>query len=154
MNIGSRIREVRKELGLSQEELAEKTGLNRSYLSLVENGRSSPTFEFIERISKGLGLDIRALILGEKFERYEDDTGDESWIYPGLKEFLTDEDSMILMNPTEEEINVLRGIRFAGRFWPSKEFFRQALIDYRKHQRSQRGIHTEPGKNSSVANHS
>jgi transcriptional regulator with XRE-family HTH domain len=136
-------------LGLSQEELAEKTGLNRSYLSLVENGRSSPTFEFIERISRGVGLDIRALILGEKFERFEDDAGDEAWIYPGLKDFLSDEDSMILMNPAEEEINILRGIRFAGRFLPSREFFRQALIDYRKHMRSQRGVHPEPGKNSS-----
>lgn len=148
MNIGRRIREVRRELGLSQEELAEKIGLNRSYLSLVENGRSSPTFEFIERVSRGLGIDIRSLILGEKFERYEDDVGNESWIYPGLKDFLTDDETMILMNPTEEEINALRGIRFAGRFWPSKEFFRQALIDYRKQQRSRRGVHSESGESA------
>jgi transcriptional regulator with XRE-family HTH domain len=147
VNIGQRIREVRRELELSQEELAEKIGLNRSYLSLVENGKSSPTFEFIERVATGLGIDIRSLILGEKFERYEDDAGDESWVYPGLKELLSDDDTMILMNPTEEEINVLRGIRFAGRFWPSKEFFRQALIDYRKHRRSQRGVHSETGEN-------
>jgi len=146
VNIGQRIREVRKELGLSQEELAEKTGLNRSYLSLVENGRSSPTFEFIERVSRGLGMDIRTLILGERFERYEDDGGHESWIYPGLKDFLTDEDTMILMNPTEEEILALRGIRFAGKFLPSKDFFRQALLEYRKHKRSHLGVHSESGE--------
>ena len=148
MDIGKRIREVRKELGLSQEELAVKIGLNRSYLSLVENGKSSPTFEFIERVSRGLGLDIRSLILGEKFEHYEDEIGNEAWIYPGLKEFLTDDEMLILMNPTEEEISALRGIRFVGRFWPSKEFFRQALLDYRKHRRSQRGIHPESGEDS------
>ena len=146
MNIGQRIREVRKERGLSQEELAEKIGLNRSYLSLVENGRSSPTFEFIERVSRGLEIDIRSLILGERFVRYEDDVGHESWIYPGLKDFLTDEETMILMNPTEDEILALKGIRFAGRFLPSKEFFRQALLDYRKHKRSYLGIHSEFGE--------
>ena len=146
MNIGRRIREVRRELGLSQEDLAEKIGMNRSYLSLVENGRSSPTFEFIERVSGGLGIDIRSLILGEKFEKYEDDVGNESWIYPGLKELLSDDDIMIIMNPTEEEIDALKGIRFAGRFWPSKEFFRQALIEYRKQRRSRSGVYSEPGE--------
>lgn len=38
--VGERIEELRKDRGLTQEELAEKAGLNRSYFWDIENGRN------------------------------------------------------------------------------------------------------------------
>ncbi|WP_395893986.1 helix-turn-helix domain-containing protein [Bacillus safensis subsp. safensis] len=46
----------RKESGLSQEEFAEVMGFTGSYISRIENGKISPTFKSLERISKQVGI--------------------------------------------------------------------------------------------------
>ena len=38
-DVGNRIRELRKTLGISQEKLAEIAGIDRTYLASVENGK-------------------------------------------------------------------------------------------------------------------
>ena len=45
--IGLRIMQRRKELGLSQEKLAEKLGISKNHLSNIERGKYIPTTEFI-----------------------------------------------------------------------------------------------------------
>ena len=130
--IGQRIREARRKAGLSQEALADKISVNRSYLSLVENGKSSPTFEFVEKIAKGIDLRVEDIILGEQGRYLFYDAEDEAPMYDGLSELLQDHHQMILMNITDEEIDVLRTIRLNSRIRPSKEFFIQALLDFRK----------------------
>lgn len=130
--IGARIREARKHAGLSQEALADRIRVNRSYLSLVENGKSSPTFEFVEKIAGGIGLRVEDIILGERGRYLVYDTDDEAPMYEGLSELLQDEGQMILMNITDEEVDILRSIRLNSRIRPSKEFFIQALLDFRK----------------------
>lgn len=130
--IGERIRKARKQANMSQEALADKIGVNRSYLSLVENGKSSPTFEFVEKIAGGIDLRVEDIILGEKGRYLVYDSEDEAPMYDGLQELLQDQHQVILMNITEEEIDILRTIRLNSRIRPSKEFFIQALLDYRK----------------------
>jgi hypothetical protein len=53
-------------------------------------------------------------------------------MYDGLAELLQDESQRLMMNITEEEVELLRTIRLNSRIRPSKQFFIQALLDYRK----------------------
>jgi transcriptional regulator with XRE-family HTH domain len=48
--IGSVLRQKREKLGISQEELAERAGVDRTYISILERGLKSPTLETLERI--------------------------------------------------------------------------------------------------------
>lgn len=62
IELGIEISRRRKLLNLSQEELAFSAGLHRTYISLVERGRKSPTIVTLESISKSLGISISDLI--------------------------------------------------------------------------------------------
>jgi transcriptional regulator with XRE-family HTH domain len=59
---GRAIRETRKEQGLSQEGLALKTGLDRSYMGGVERGDNNVTLLKAYAIAKALGLSLSELI--------------------------------------------------------------------------------------------
>jgi transcriptional regulator with XRE-family HTH domain len=48
MDIGKRLRELREADGLSQNDIEDRTGLLRTYISHVENGHSTPTLEVLE----------------------------------------------------------------------------------------------------------
>jgi len=56
--IADRVRALRSERGLSLEELAEKSAVSRSMLSLVERGESSPTAVVLDKIAAGLGVSL------------------------------------------------------------------------------------------------
>jgi transcriptional regulator with XRE-family HTH domain len=53
-------REVR---GLSQESLADLSGLSRTFISEIERGNASPTLDVLIRISNGLGVKLSELIV-------------------------------------------------------------------------------------------
>ena len=53
--LGGRVKELRKAAGLTQEELAEKTGLPQSHISRIENAELSPTNMTLQKIAKALG---------------------------------------------------------------------------------------------------
>jgi transcriptional regulator with XRE-family HTH domain len=55
-SLGAAIRHYRRQAGLSQAELAESTGLHRSYLSELEQGRETEQVKRIIRILKELGV--------------------------------------------------------------------------------------------------
>lgn len=65
--IGQRIREIRKSRNLTQRELADRVGINFTYLSRVENDRlddeQTPREETIQRIAKALQTDPDELLL-------------------------------------------------------------------------------------------
>ncbi|MBR4561087.1 MAG: helix-turn-helix transcriptional regulator [Bacteroidales bacterium] len=60
---GKTIADIRKKQGLSQEELAEKCSLHRTYIGAIERGEKSPTLNTIDRIANGLGIHIKDLFL-------------------------------------------------------------------------------------------
>jgi len=140
MSLGLNIRLARTRARLSQEELARRAGLNRTYLSQVENGHSDPTTSVVARLAEALGVSLADLLPGpppdpEPASRFTTDP--DECIYPGLLDFLADERARLLMNPTAEEIGILKSIRFQDRFQPSRQFFIDALFDIRRHRHSE-----------------
>ena len=56
------LRRLREKAGLSQEELAARAGLARTYISGIENGRRNPTIIVLHDIAVQLGTDPRELL--------------------------------------------------------------------------------------------
>lgn len=59
--LGQRIRQRRKDLGLSQEGLAHEAGLDRSYVGRIERGEHNPTFIALVKLARAMGCDVAAL---------------------------------------------------------------------------------------------
>ena len=59
--LAKRIRELRAERGWSQDELAEKAGLHRTYIGTIERAEQSVTVDSIEKIAKALKVPIKEL---------------------------------------------------------------------------------------------
>lgn len=57
-NVGGRIRDQRKKLGLSLRACAVRAGVAPSFLSKVESGRAAPTIMTLQKIVEALGLDL------------------------------------------------------------------------------------------------
>jgi transcriptional regulator with XRE-family HTH domain len=53
---GAVLRELRRGRGLSQEELAFESNLNRQFISLLELGRRSPSLQTVYKVAAGLGM--------------------------------------------------------------------------------------------------
>ena len=58
---GERVRELRKEKAISQEELADRAGVHRTYIGMIERGEKNITIVNIQKIAKALGVGIREL---------------------------------------------------------------------------------------------
>ena len=67
--LGERLRKYRLEKGFSQESFAEKTQLDRTYISGLERGKRNPSFLIIRRISKVLEISEQRLF----------ESGDVEW---------------------------------------------------------------------------
>jgi transcriptional regulator with XRE-family HTH domain len=61
---GSAVKTARLEKGLSQEQLAAKSGLDRTYISGVERGARNPSLKSAQRIANALGKSLPALLEG------------------------------------------------------------------------------------------
>lgn len=59
---GNRVRSVRQNLGLSQEDLAHRAGLDRTYVGSVERGERNVSLDNIHRLARALGCDARELL--------------------------------------------------------------------------------------------
>ena len=56
-----RLRSIRKARDLTQEEFAEHIGVSVDFLSLIERGLNSPSFENLEQIARRLRLEVKEL---------------------------------------------------------------------------------------------
>lgn len=59
--IGNRIRELRNQMGLSQEKFAQKIGMDRTYFASVESGKRNISIVNIEKIANGLNVSFSDL---------------------------------------------------------------------------------------------
>lgn len=51
---GRKIQKRRKEMGITQEELADRLNLSRTHMGHIEQGRKSPSMEVLNKIAKAL----------------------------------------------------------------------------------------------------
>ena len=61
VKFGQRVRQLRKEKNLSQEELSFKADLHRTYIGMIERAEKNITLVNIEKIAKALNVDIKEL---------------------------------------------------------------------------------------------
>jgi transcriptional regulator with XRE-family HTH domain len=59
--IAARVRDLRATRGFSLDALANKSGVSRSMISLIERGESSPTAAILEKLASGLGVVLASL---------------------------------------------------------------------------------------------
>lgn len=64
--LGAELRKAREAAGLSQERLAFKAGVHRTYISMLERGKASPTLDTLLRVCKVLR--VRASDIVRKLE--------------------------------------------------------------------------------------
>ena len=64
IRFGQRVRELRKEAGLSQEAFADRCGLDRTYLGGIERGERNLALRNIALIAETLGITISELMDG------------------------------------------------------------------------------------------
>jgi XRE family transcriptional regulator, regulator of sulfur utilization len=62
--VGMRIARIRKERGLTQDQFAELTGLNRTHLYRLETGKQSMTLKTLKLVADALGVRITRLVRG------------------------------------------------------------------------------------------
>ena len=57
-SLGNRIRQLRHEKKISQEELADKCSLHRTYIGGIERGERNPSLDNLGKISKALEVEL------------------------------------------------------------------------------------------------
>jgi transcriptional regulator with XRE-family HTH domain len=56
------LRTIRKSMGLTQEQLGERAGISGKHLGEVERGKVSPTLAVVEKLARGLQVDLLVLV--------------------------------------------------------------------------------------------
>jgi transcriptional regulator with XRE-family HTH domain len=62
IKFGEKVRERRLQLRLSQENLASRAGVHRTYIGMIERAEKNITLENIEKIAKALEIPIEKLV--------------------------------------------------------------------------------------------
>lgn len=51
--------DARKQLGLTQKQLSEKTGIAQADISKLENGNANPSLKTLQRLANGMGMNLK-----------------------------------------------------------------------------------------------
>lgn len=84
--LGSRIKELRRNKGLSQDQLSEEIGIDPKHLSRIEMGKSFPYMETLESIAKALQVELKDLFDFAHLEVQEVDKKQIEELLDGLKQ--------------------------------------------------------------------
>lgn len=99
-NIRIRLREVRKDLKMTQREFGESSGIDRRYVAKVECGSQNPSFKFLRSISikHKISLDWLLYGVGEKFVKTTPESyGEELMIFKKLLDSASKEDVDVIV---------------------------------------------------------
>lgn len=69
LKVGQRIKELRKDVGLSQEALANKAEIDRTYVTDVENGRRNISIENLEKLVNALNTQFKDFFNSSNFDK-------------------------------------------------------------------------------------
>jgi transcriptional regulator with XRE-family HTH domain len=64
VRLGQRLRELRQTAGLTQAELARRTGIHRPNIARVEAGRHTPSLETLARLAAAIGVPTTRVLAG------------------------------------------------------------------------------------------
>ncbi|HLS43981.1 MAG TPA: XRE family transcriptional regulator [Ornithinicoccus sp.] len=68
-DVGSRVRRIRQQLGLTVEEFARASGLSAGIVSQLERGQGNPSFSTLCRLAEGLGVHVAELLREDSSHR-------------------------------------------------------------------------------------
>ena len=71
--LGKRIREIRREKGLTQENVYLESGISRSHIAMIEAGKRDITISALFKISRALGADLKEIFSCADIEKYQFD---------------------------------------------------------------------------------
>ncbi|MDH3637055.1 MAG: XRE family transcriptional regulator, partial [Gammaproteobacteria bacterium] len=63
LKLGERVRAIRRQRQWTLEEASRRTGLAKSTLSKIENEKLSPSFELVQKLTAGVGIDVPQLFV-------------------------------------------------------------------------------------------
>jgi transcriptional regulator with XRE-family HTH domain len=62
-NFGQRLKVLRQHRKMSQDDVSLASGVDRSYISEIETGKSSPTLDIVDKIAKALNVSTEELFI-------------------------------------------------------------------------------------------
>ena len=86
VSLGKRIQVAREKRGLTQEQLEEKSGINTKYISAIERGQKNVTVKTLDKIAKGLKIELYELFL------FSEGLESESAVKKGIESLTKDAD--------------------------------------------------------------
>ena len=69
LKVGQRIKELRNNLGISQESLANQSEVDRTYVTDIENGRRNVSVEILEKLIIGLEVSFADFFNSKEFQK-------------------------------------------------------------------------------------
>ncbi|NFH79949.1 helix-turn-helix transcriptional regulator [Clostridium botulinum] len=113
MDLGLKIKTLRKEMKLTQADLAKKVSISRSYLADIERNRYNPSVDTLTNIAKSLGISLSKLVDENMTNEKNADKKNIENNFPIIPEKFTD--------PEEARTYVMKHQIFAyGGFYPEK----------------------------------
>ncbi len=122
-NLGEKIREQRKRLGMSQAELAEAVDIHEKQIYRIEIGKNSPSITTVLKIIHALKMDIRVLdinnlnnfnpIKDEIYSILEDASDEELLLYLNLIKTIKSSQRLT----TKEKQNITRSAKAKQKEW-------------------------------------
>ena len=113
MEIGTRLRQVRKTLGFSQAEFAALAGVKANAIVMYEAGKRTPRATFFARLSDH-GIDVNYVLYGASETRYAESlTDDEERFIRSLRSMHPDAASAIVLAITA--MSAVRNLQDASR---------------------------------------
>lgn len=98
MSIGTNIKKYRKQVGLTQKELAEKAKLSESAIKYYESNRRNPKLETLDKIGIALGVSINDLVnIEEKKILINGEVEETKQLFEHLKETCSDEEAEMIL---------------------------------------------------------
>ena len=64
--VGHFLAQLRREKGMTQKELAERTGIDQADISKLENGTRNPSQKLLKRLADGMGMDLKLVFTPKK----------------------------------------------------------------------------------------
>lgn len=135
--LAERLRATRTKKGLSQRELAERTGMEQSQISRIEKGEKGASVENLAALARELGTTVSYLVGDEhQATRYEYDAGSPARLIladnaapEGLRDLAGDKALVEALKITEAEWEALRSIKLPSK--ASKDGYVNLLIAVR-----------------------